>query len=57
MQLRDVLEREIDSEYVEVCICDGIFKILGFYVRQWKICIDEEKLEVTKNWKLPKKNK
>ena len=56
--LRDVFERlqnaGLTANMSKCVFASESIKILGFWVRQGKICIDEEKLEAIKNWKLPK---
>jgi len=56
--LGDVFERLQNAGLIAniskcVFASESIKKILGFWIRQGKIRIDEEKLEAIKNWKLP----
>ena len=56
--LRDVFERlqnaGLTANMSKCVFASESIKILGFWVRQGKIRIDEDKLEAIKNWKLPK---
>jgi len=58
VHVRDVLERlrnaGLTANVAKCIFSANSIKILGFWIKDGKICLDDGKVEAVKNWKLPR---